>query len=375
MKKINYKILDEMREAWVFLVEAYGLKNSSTSYNENYKKDPRLPSFGTIRNKFNNISWNEFIGAEEPYETIDEMREAWVRLVEEHQLEHTTISYNEHYKKDPRLLSLDTIKKKFNTLWSDFIGFEKNTFYKTLKDTRSAWKILVREYRLKNTKISYDKNYKKNPRLPSFDTIKINYNVNWNQFIEVEEIEFYETLEEIRKAWKILVREYRLQNTELFYNSNYKKDPRLPSFATVSRRFNIRWFEFIGVKKRFQVTKTNFYETLEEIREAWMNLVERYGLENTQPSYKKNRKRDRRLPSFDTFRIMFNVTWREFIQAEPLYETLEEIREAWITVVREYGLKNTNGSYRENHQKDPRLPSTHFLVKFKITWGEFKNGK
>ena len=181
--------------------------------------------------------------------------------------------------------------------------------------------------------------------------------------------EKYSTLTEIQEAWQYLVVQYNLETTCQDYKDNYHLDPKLPSWNTVTRQFKISWNEFLEK----EVEK---YSTLEEIQEAWQNVVIKYDLKNTYQSYKDNYTLDPKLPSWSVINEQFKMSWNEFLgksKRKEKYSTLEEIQEAWQYLVVQNKLENTRQNYRDNYHLDPKLPSWSTVRQwFDISWNDFK---
>lgn len=250
------------------------------------------------------------------YETLEEHREAWLKLVIENNFENNQPSYVKNYKLDPKLWCWMTIKNKFGiTGWEEFITGNKKVKvkvkkYQSLEEHLEAWLKLVSLRNLKNNQGSYEKNYRLDPKLWSWKAIQNKFGISgWNEFLDQVK---YSTLKEHQEAWGKLVSEHNFNNNIPSYFKNYKLDSKLLSWYTVQSKFGITsWEEFISDKK---ITKVPKYQTLDECREAWKKLCEEHNLDNNQPSYCKNYKLDPKLWSWTAIQNKFGITsWYELL--------------------------------------------------------------
>jgi len=185
----KYETLEENREAWLKLVIEHNLDNVIRSYCKNYRLDPKLLCWYSIKDNFGITGWNEFLD-QVKYQSIEEHREAWLKLVSLHNLENNRTSYLNNYKLDPKLLSFYAVQNKFEiNSWEEFITGNKKVKvkvkkYQTLEEHREAWEKLVIEHNLDTNITNYPKNYKRDPKLLSWQAILNKFGIaGWKEFI------------------------------------------------------------------------------------------------------------------------------------------------------------------------------------------------
>ncbi|MDX2370470.1 MAG: VPA1269 family protein [Colwellia sp.] len=294
--KVFYLTIEEASVA----AKALGI-DSIADYYINYRQDPRLPSEPSKRYA---ADWKRFgkwvnfldLRGSRFYPTIEEASAATIALGI-----NTYDQYIIEYKKDPKLPSNPS--RIYAADWAEFdkwVGFfngDVNDFYPSIVEASEATIAL-------NIKTinEYNKNYSKDPRLPS--NPREYYADDWITFgkwvglLAGEVNNFYTTIEEASTAAIALG-----ITTAGEYSENHRKDPRLPSKP--DQVYAIYWDDFGRMPGFLGGEVKVFYSTINEASTAAKAL----GI-STRAEYQKLYKKDPRLPS--TPSMTYAHDWADF---------------------------------------------------------------
>jgi len=338
-----------------------------------------LHQLGRILRKYSNKEQAVFIDFVGNATKLEEMRNLQHRLQEVDTTQAAHIGGTDAIDVNT---PVEFVYSQETTYLLDLLG--KGTCYQTLSEIREAWLDVIRTHpEIEDTLPHYSKpEYRrKDPKLPGWETIQKRFGLQyWREFTGAEH---YESLQEIREAWLDLVQAWpEIEDTLGHYNkSEYRgKNPKLPGWMTIQRRFGLQsWREFVG---------KGHYESLQEIREAWLDVVHTHPeIEDTLGHYYKAeyRSKDPKLPAWTTIQNRFGLqSWREFTGeyeklnvAKESYSTLEEVREAWLAIVRTHSeIKDSLAHYHkpEYRGKNSKLPGWYLVKKrFGIhSWMQFQ---
>jgi len=262
----------------------------------------------------------------------------------------TKSEYQKNYKKDPRLPANPPRTYSYEWKnWPVFLGRIKPSFYSSLSEAQKGALRLGA-----TTKDQYIKLYKKDPNLPSepFEVYSDEWD-GWPSFFGRQTIKKYESLNEAHSAVVRMGITSRLD-----YLVRYKEDPRLPSDLAKSYSDEwISWYDFWGK------TKPNCYPTLSEAKKATLKI----GI-TSRTGYRQRYSEDQRLPSNPALKYKDWSDWYSFLnKSKPTkYETLEEA----ITATAQLGIK-TQTDYFKYYKKDPLLPSEPTAYDGWIDWYTF----
>ena len=282
------------------------------------------------------------------YKTIQEASKAAISL----DIKSKT-QYQKVYKRDKLLPSTPSRTYKEDWVSFDkFLGKKTKDFYPTMEEaSKAAISLDI------NNQKEYQKNYKKDTRLPS--TPAQFYKEDWVNFVEFlgrETKNFYPTIKEASKAAITLG-----FNRTADYLKNYKQDARLP--ASPNEVYKEYWAAF-GAWCGFLGNETkDFYSTIHEAS----NVVVALGI-TSKKEYLIGYRQDARLPASPNkvYREYWEDfgSWRGFLGKEKkdYYLTIEEASKAAISL----GI-NSSGEYLLAHKKDQRLPA-HPKTVYKDSW-------
>ncbi len=165
-------------------------------------------------------------------------------------------------------------------------------FYPTLSEASAAARSLGFF-----SSTSYQLGYSKDDMLHSNPHTFYEDWISWEDFLQLESITPYETIQDAQKAAEGLKIE---SSTE--YQEQYKKDPRLPSNPDkyYSKDW-LNWPHFLGTKTKI---KKQYYQNIEDAKKA----VFKIGGINSARSYKERRGLDIRLHSNPN--VIYKSEWK-----------------------------------------------------------------
>jgi hypothetical protein len=275
----------ETVEEAIAAIKKLGIRTTK-EYFARSAEDPRLLSRPDAYYK---VSFLELLGKKKQYyKTCHEAKAAAKRLGI-----NSSSEYRKHRRKDPKLPpSPHKIYPDFSS-WYVFLDKEKPKCYETLEEAKAALKKLKI-----TTRDEYLSRYREDPLLPGRPDVYYQDFSGWYDFVDKEEPEYYETLEEAEAA----VNKLRITTKDEYYR-RYREDPRLPGRPDVYYRGFLNWPVFFGREK------PKYYETLEEAKAATKKLKIK-----TWKEYVKRYKEDPLLPS-NPNRIFKNEwkSWLDFL--------------------------------------------------------------
>jgi superfamily II DNA or RNA helicase len=245
---------------------------SQSSYNQNYKKDSKLPS--NLRGYYSDFpGWKVFLrsGGETLYTTWQSASIAARALGIV-----SGVDYKKNYKKDLKLPNDPYFQYPDFPGWRIFLGGEQS--YATWQEASIATQALGI-----CSSTDYRKSYKKDPKLPSSPYNSYPDFPGWITFFGKEKREtLYATWQEASIATQAL--EIISQSD---YNKSYKKDSKLPGNPYRFYSNFPGWITFFGKEKR-----ETPYATWQEagVKARALGVI-------SKDDYRKNYKKDPKLPS------------------------------------------------------------------------------
>lgn len=321
--KGHYDCISEASNA----AQALGIKTMS-EYKHRFKEDPRLPSNPNRQYSNDWTVWKEFLGTgASKYGTLEEAANSARQLGI-----YTETEYVMRWREDPKLTSSPDRRYKDSWVdWATFLGKDSKNFYKSIEEASDA----VAKLGI-NSQTSYNRNYKKDGRLPSNPRSYYSDKwVDWYTFFKKDRHKYYATLNEASKAAILLG-----IDTGRKYHSIRKKDPKLHCDPHIF--YKDEWLSW----RDFLKTKIKKYATLEQASKAAIEI----GFKTTN-DYRTNYKKDPLLVSDPaTYYASEWVGFSDFLNSHKKYKSLEEASKS----AQRLGIKGIS-EYRKRFKEDSKL--------------------
>ena len=228
IEKEGKKKKKKEKKEWIYEELQKEVQKAGITSNKHYKKMSKLhkwPCYNTIRRRFPNIDWDDFLGREK--------KERWTYEELQKDVQKAKIKSSGHYeevRKSHGWPTSATLRRRFpNIDWDDFLGREKKerwTYEELQKEVQKAGI---------TTSIHYGE-VRKSHGWPCYSVVLKYHNFDCDKFFGRKRWTYEELQKEVQKAGITTSIHYR----------EVRKSHGWPTSDTIRKHTNLDWDSFLG---------------------------------------------------------------------------------------------------------------------------------